>query len=1004
MRRRVPASFLALVVLAAGGGMAGAAQLRAGRSLPRRIGPSNVGLFADAFDATFAAALKPLAGRLVTLNRIGGAEERKVSFSIPGPKGTMKVAGFGLILPAPARWELTLTFGDFSSAPSKRKTPLKLRGALQFNFVSPRSGHTTNAIGLFRGFLELGGAFGGSAEVYGEVENNKVVSLVVTSGHHTLLVGKRRPAPFVSYVSSVAGSGTRGPADGSANQAQFNYPRGVAVGPDGNLYVADTANDAIRKVTPKGDVTTLATGLRSPHDLQLDGEGTLVVSADSNDTPLVHLPTSGGAIDPIIGPIGYPPGGFIPLCQQSCDGFTPFAGLPGPNGIDVQGGVIYVTQFAFPPSIRIVTPAGSLYTLKDLSTTLCGDQPQDVARGLNGDLYWSDCEGVFILHPDGTSEVLAGNVSAHGHDDGVGEKATFLNPKGIAFDGSRYLYVADSTNSRLRRIDVLTRRVVTIAGDGDGFRNGVGEVARLWGPSGIALDPWGDVYIGDEINARIRLVRIVTDPERDPQILGFEPYTMQQGTHAVITVRGRNLGLTKSASLGSGVQTTMLSQSSRELTLEVTVSDTAPTGTHGLTVTTFYGKDSTPPGLSLQVLDRAAKPATVQTIAGTGVWSINGLHDGPASSAIFALPVGIAAIDAKNVLVADPLEQRIRLLTKEGCQNPPCDWMAKGWAGSLLSPGEDNGARGDAKFFLPADVTTTDDSDVFYVADTGNSRARSVGLKPADPPEKNKDQVYSLAGVGGYPLSVADGGDQSVLVSVPERATIQKIALKDNVKTNFAGIDGQQGCEQVSGEPKPRLGIPLGMSTTDDDVYVADPFCNTVWKIAKDGSSVDDVKGPLASLGGASGKCSDGPVAFATFGAPVDVSVDKDGNIWVADAGCNSIREITDVWASKEASFIGGALDHLLGGLAKRLPSSTVDKIQDAIDSLQSDFIEANRYWVITVAGSRDGQPGFKDGLAGESLFNGPAGISAFTEDNGTSDIWISDAGNRRIRLLQIPA
>src|SRR5207249_2507939 len=211
-------------------------------------------------------------------------------------------------------------------------------------------------------------------------------------------------------------------------------------------YLADTANAAVRKVSPAGDVTTLTTGLRSPHDVQLDGEGTLVISADSNDTPLVHLPTSGGAIDPIIGPIGYPPGGFIPLCQQSCDGFTPFAGLPGPNGIDVQGGVIYVTQFAFPPSIRIVTPANSIYTLKDLSTTLCGDQPQDVARGLNGDLYWSDCQGVFVLHPDGTSEVLAGNVSAFGHHDGVGEAATFLNPKGIAFDGSRYLYVDDTGN------------------------------------------------------------------------------------------------------------------------------------------------------------------------------------------------------------------------------------------------------------------------------------------------------------------------------------------------------------------------------------------------------------------------------------------------------------------------------------------------------------------------------------------------------------------------------
>ena len=998
---------LVIVLFLSLGGTAGVHAAAGRASSGRTIRPSNVRRFAAAFDRTFAAALTPLSRKLAALRPASGGKAQKVSFKIAGPRGTMKVAGFGLELPRPARWELTLTFGDFSSAPSKKKRrqPLSLRGALQFNFVSPRTARSTTAIGLFRGFLGLGGAFGGSAEVHGEVEAGKVVSLVVTSGHHSLLVGKRKPRSLVSYVSTVAGSGTRGLADGPRGAARFNFPNGVGVGPDGNLYVADTKNGAVRKATPAGVVSTLATGLREPHDVQLDGQGTLVVSANDNDTPLVHLPTSGGAIDPIIGPIGYPPGNSgIPLCQHSCDGFTPLAGLPGPNGIDVQGGVIYVTQFAFPPSIRIVTPAGSIYTLKDLSDTLCGDQPKDVAQGLNGDLYWSDCEGVFILHPDGTSEVLAGSVSKFGHKDGVGEAARFLNPKGVVFDGARYLYVADSTNALLRRIDVLTRRVVTIAGRGDGFRDGVGQKARLWGPSGLALDPWGDVYIADETNARIRLVRIVTDPERDPQIVGFEPYTMQQGTHAVITVRGRNLGLTQSASFGSGVQTNVLSQSSRELSLDVAVADTAPTGTHALTVRTYYGKDVTPPGLSLQVLDRAAKPATVVTIAGTGSWS-PGAHDNiPAAQSQFGLPVGISAIDQKNVLVADPIEQRIRLLTKEGCGNPPCDWMAKAWAGAALSPGETSGDKGSAEFFLPADVTTTGEADVFYVADTGNNRARSVGLKPGSPPQKQKDQVFSLAASGDHPFAVTDGGSQSVLVSVPERSTIEKVALTNDAKTNFAGIDNSSGCEQLSGEPKPRLGMPLGMSATKDAVYVADPFCNTVWKVAKDGSDVKDVKGPLASLGGASGKCSDGPVAFATFGAPVDVAVDKDGNIWVADAGCNSIREITDVWATKEASFIGGALDHLLGGLAKRLPSGTVSKLQAAIDGRQPDFIEANRYWVITVAGSREGQPGFKDGLAGGSLFNGPAGISAFTEDNGTRDLWISDAGNRRIRLVQIPS
>src|SRR5205823_5608859 len=155
-----------------------------------------------------------------------------------------QVAGFGIPRPYPARWELTLTFKHFSTAPSKLvKKPLAILGAVQFNFVSPHAGSKTVADGLFRGFLQLGGAFGGSAELYGEVEHSRVVSLVVTSGHHSLLVGKRRPRQFVSYTSTVAGSTVAGLRNGPGKTARFDDPKGVAVGPDGTIYVADSKNN-----------------------------------------------------------------------------------------------------------------------------------------------------------------------------------------------------------------------------------------------------------------------------------------------------------------------------------------------------------------------------------------------------------------------------------------------------------------------------------------------------------------------------------------------------------------------------------------------------------------------------------------------------------------------------------------------------------------------------------------------------------------------------------------
>lgn len=218
-----------------------------------------------------------------------------------------------------------------------------------------------------------------------------------------------------------------------------------------------------------------------------------------------------------------------------------------------------------------------------------------------------------------------------------------------------------------------------------------------------------------------------------------------------------------------------------------------------------------------------------------------------------------------------------------------------------------------------------------------------------------------------------------------------RVDLKNSgVSTLFAGNDNQPGCEQKSGDAKHPLGIPLGMDATKDELFVADPFCDTVWKIATKDGSTKDMRGPLARLGAGGGSCSDWPVAFATFGAPVDVAVDKDGTVWVADAGCNSIREIKEVWASKETSAISGALKGMLGGLAGRLPSSTVGTIQGLIDSAQPDFLEANRWWVITVAGSREGVGGFRDGLAGQSLFSGPMGISLAPGTGGVTYVYVS--------------
>jgi hypothetical protein len=359
---------------------------------------------------------------------------------------------------------------------------------------------------------------------------------------------------------------------------------------------------------------------------------------------------------------------------------------------------------------------------------------------------------------------------------------------------------------------------------------------------------------------------------------------------------------------------------------------------------------------------------------------------GRATSALL-LPIVKAAVDQYCASIGDP-----------------CAWIELPWAGTI-APGQSEGFRMSSLMFLPVDVAATETPGVVFAADTGNSRTRSIGLDPRnDPATKSPANMFTVNAPGGHPFGVADAGGNAMDVSLPERHTIVRMDLKNRgVKVAFAGNDGSPGCEDRSGAAKHPLGLPLGLDATKDDLFAADPFCATVWKISKKDGSVKDMRGPLASLGASAGSCSDGPVAFATFGAPVDVAVDKDGTIWVADAGCNSIREIKDVWADKESSAIAGALKSTLGGLAGRLPGSTVDKIKDAIDSRQPDFIEANRWWVITVAGSREGAAGYRDGLAEQSLLSGPMGIGVAAGGGGFTYVFVSDSGNKRVRLLTVP-
>lgn len=336
------------------------------------------------------------------------------------------------------------------------------------------------------------------------------------------------PARRKLMVSTLAGSGLCGSADGRAGQAQFGGPTGVEADADGNVYVADPAGNRIRFVSG-GNVTTLAgtgapgykdgpaTGamFNRPYGVALDANGNVYVADRDNHRIRV---VSNGVVTTLAG-----------------------CGTTGPEGGGFANGKVGTAQFRFPSGLDF-DPQGRVYVADSENhririifegrvETFAGqgrrgfrdgsiaeamfNYPTDVAVDGQGIVYVADRDNHCIRRISGGKVITLAGTRIPGLKNGPCAEAQFSCPTGVALDFLGNLYVAEWGTHRIRKVNLATHTVKTLAGSGNvgqyggGFRDGAPSQALFNWPFGATVDPQENVYVADTNNCRVRKISYV---------------------------------------------------------------------------------------------------------------------------------------------------------------------------------------------------------------------------------------------------------------------------------------------------------------------------------------------------------------------------------------------------------------------------------------------------------------------------------------------------------------
>jgi trimeric autotransporter adhesin len=548
------------------------------------------------------------------------------------------------------------------------------------------------------------------------------------------------------------------------------------------------------------------------------------------------------------------------------------AQLNAPQGIAVdKSGNIYISD-TNNNRVRIVTPNGIINTFAGTGQVggvqNFGDGgpanqaflhlPGGLALDSSGNLYIADTgdNSIREITTNGIINTIAGDgLPSYSGDTFQASTAELHSPEDVAVDSSGNVYIADTGNAYIREITASTGIINFIAGDGSIGYSGDGAAANLAGliePFAIALDASGNVYFTEPEDGRVREITI--------------------STGKISTVVGNgNLGFSGDGSAATGAMMHL------------------PTGLAIDSSGNLYIADS--------LNDRVRKVAgtTISTIAGSGVFSYSG-NGGPATAAQLNSPEAVAVDAAGNVYIADTANNVVRQISANGVINTIAGNGTAGFGG-------DGGAATSAQLSAPQGLAV-DASGNVYIADTANARVRKISGGTISTVAGSGTQGYAGDGAAATsaqlntPVGLAVDKSGNLYIADVDDSVVRRVSAGGTI-TTVAG-NGSQG---YSGDTGPAIGAtlngPEGVAVdAAGNLYICDTLNGVIREVTASGT-ITTVAGN--GIDGYSG--DGGPATSAEFGSPVGVVVDVAGNLYIADSGAR----IRKVFASGIVTTIAGS-------------------------------------------------------------------------------------------------